>query len=65
MQMLQKNPVNTRVVEKKTKIFNTGIRIFFKVLSCDMAEGLVSVWLSFTEAFIFKMVFYSFIMQYN
>lgn len=36
MQMLRKNPVNTRVVEIKTKIFKTGIRLFFKVLSCDM-----------------------------
>lgn len=30
MQMLQKNPVNTRGVEKKTKIYNTGIRLFFR-----------------------------------
>jgi len=39
MQMLRKNPVNTRGVEKKTKIFNTAIRLFFKVLSCDMVES--------------------------
>lgn len=39
MQMLRKNPVNTRVVEKKTKIFNTGIILKFKVLSCDMARN--------------------------
>ena len=36
MQMLRKNPVNTRGVEKKTKIFKTGIILIFKVLSCDM-----------------------------
>ena len=39
MQMLRKNPVNTRVVEKKTEIFKTDIRLFFKVLSCDMVES--------------------------
>ena len=31
MQMLRKNPVNTRVVEKKTKIFKTDIRQFFRI----------------------------------
>lgn len=38
MQMIQKNLVNTRVVERKMKIFKTGIILNFKVLSCDMAN---------------------------
>jgi hypothetical protein len=30
MQILQKNLVNTRTVEEKTKIYNTGIILFFR-----------------------------------
>lgn len=37
--MIQKNPVNIRVVEKKTEIYMTGIILIFKFLSCDMANG--------------------------
>ena len=40
MQMLRKNPVNTRVVEIKTKIFKTGIRQNFEIWGCDMAAIL-------------------------
>ena len=40
MQMHRKNPVNTRVVEKKTKIYNTGIRHNFEIWGCDMVWQL-------------------------
>lgn len=38
--LFQKSPVKSRVVEKKTGIFNAGIRQNFVILGCDMASIL-------------------------